>query len=334
RCHHHPSEKWGQDDYYSMAAFFGSMKRKGQGISAPISGEPEYWWFQPGGEVKHPVTEAVMTPKAPAGPEFPEIPDNVDPRRMFVDWAATAENPFFSKAVVNRVWGELFGRGIVHPVDDFRESNPPTNEPLLDWLAADFAKNGFDQKHLLRTILNSRLYQQSSMPNEHNLTDTRNFSRSYRRRLPAEVALDALSDLTGVPETFDGLALESRAVQQWNHKLPNDFLDAFGRPNSSAAPPCERDLNSSVVQALHMMNSKGLQRKLSGEGNGWFKGLAESQSAEKVVEDIYLALYARFPNEGEKQIAVGFVEKAENKREAAEDLFWSLLNTAEFVFNH
>lgn len=334
RCHHHPSEKWGQDDYYAMAAFFGAMKRKGQGISTPISGEPEYWWFQAGGEVKHPVTEAVMKPKAPDGPEFPEIDDNTDPRIVLTDWITSKENAFFAKAIVNRVWGEMFGRGIVHPVDDFRESNPPTNEPLLDWLATDFANNGFDQKKLLRRILSSRLYQQSSLPTEHNLTDTRNFSRSYRRRLPAEVLLDALSDLTGSPETFDGLAKKSRATSQWNHKFGNEFLDAFGRPDPSAAPPCERAPDSSVVQALHLMNSKGLQRKLTEDGNEWFKVLAEKESGDEIIDEIYLSLLSRKPTDDERKLTVDYLSGSEKKREAVEDVVWSLINSVEFVFNH
>src|SRR6185503_3894020 len=154
-----------------------------------------------------------------------------------------------------RVWAELLGRGIVHPVDDFRASNPPTNPALLDDLAQDFVQHGYDLKHLIRTIMQSRTYQLSSIPNEHNARDTRNFSRFYRRKPSAESALDTLSQLTGATETFQGLAPGSRAVQVWNNRLDSDFLDAFGRPNASADPPCERQAESSVVQALHLMNS-------------------------------------------------------------------------------
>src|SRR5262249_26855607 len=158
---------------------------------------------------------------------------------------------------------QFMGRGIVDPVDDFRASNPPSNEPLLDWLAADFVKHGYDLKHLMRTIMQSQVYQLSSLPNEHNLTDTKNFSRAYRRRLPAEVLLDAVSEMTGTGETFQGLAPGVRALQTWNHKLESEFLDAFGRPNSSAECPCERDAKPSVVQALHLMNSNRLQSKIA-----------------------------------------------------------------------
>lgn len=333
KCHHHPSEKWSQDDYYSMAAFFGSMKRKGQGISPPISGEPEYWWFEPGGTVKHPVTEAVMKPRAPDGKEFGEIEESRDPRSVLAEWITAPENPFFAKAMVNRIWSELFGKGLVDPVDDFRESNPPVNEPLLDWLAEDFVAHGFDQKHTIATILKSRLYQQSSAPNEHNIADTRNFSRSYRRRLPAEVLLDAISTLSGKPENLQGLPHDGRAMEQWNHVMPSDFLDAFGRPNSSADPPLTRERESSVVQALHLMNSKDFQKKLSGE-NPWLDEL-EAKSPADAVEAIYLRLFCRPPISEEKDIALAYLSGEEKpKRQKLEDLVWSLVNTAEFVLNH
>lgn len=337
KCHHHPSEKWSQDDYYSLAAFFGSMKRKGQGISAPISGEPEYWWFQPGvsGTVKHPVTDVVLAPKPPEGPVFDRIPAETDPRTVLLDWMTAPENPQFARAAVNRVWGELFGRGIVHPVDDFRASNPPTNEPLLDWLASDFSRQGYDLKELLRTILNSRLYQLSSLPNATNLSDTTNFSRAYRRRLPAEVMLDAVADLTRRPETFSGLPVGSRAVQQWNHLMKSDFLDAFGRPDSSADCPCERDRDSSVVQSLHLMNSDQLQAKLA-SAEGWAAALAQSDASEAdLVERIYLAALARKPTAEETAAALAYFKTEGMTRQTAiEDLLWSVVNTAAFVFNH
>lgn len=335
KCHHHPSEKWSQDDYYSMAAFFGSMKRKGQGISPPISGEPEYWWFEPGGTVKHPVSEAVMTPKAPDGPEFPEIPKDNDPRETLAEWIVSPDNPFFAKAMVNRIWADLFGRGLVDPVDDFRESNPPVNEPLLDWIAKDFVANGFDQKKTIATILRSRLYQQSSAPNDANVADNRNFSRSYRRRLPAEVLLDAISGIANRTETFHGLPADARAMHQWNHLLPSDFLDAFGRPDSSAAPPMVREPDGSVVQALHLMNSKELQKKLSGE-NPWLDSLTKLPS-EEAVNEIYLRVYSRYPNDAERGVSSTHLENAADekaKQVALEDVVWSLLNTAEFVLNH
>lgn len=337
KCHHHPSEKWSQDDYFSFAAFFGSMGRKGQGISAPISGEPEYWWHQPGktGAVKHPVTDEVLAPKPPEGERLEEIPADTDPRALLAEWMTSPENPQFARAAVNRVWGELFGHGIVHPVDDFRASNPASNEALLDWLAADFARTGYDLKALLRSLLNSQLYQLSSSSNETNLADVTHFSRAYRRRLPAETLLDAVADLTGRPETFQGLPTGSRAVHQWNHKLNNDFLDAFGRPDSSADCPCEREASSSVVQALHLMNSDRFQAKLA-DAEGWATELAKSKIGEEaLVEQLYLATLARKPTAEEAKVALEYFQTEGISRQAAvEDILWSLVNSAAFVFNH
>ncbi len=334
KCHHHPNEKWTQEDYYQLAAFFGQMSRRGQGISAPISGEAEYWWYGGKGEVQHPITEAVMVPKPPDGPEMPYVAGQ-DPRARLVDWMSGSDNPFFAKAIVNRLWSDFLGRGIVDPVDDFRVSNPPTNEPLLDWLAQDFTTHGYDLKHLIRTIFNSRTYQLSAQPNEHNLADTKNFSRALKRRMSAEVLLDAVCDVTGIPDEFGGLPPKARAVQTWNHKLSSDFLDAFGRPNASQECPCERERKSSVVQALHLMNSNALQTKLS-SGEGRVARLAKSDLPEpKIVTEIYLAAYNRLPGAEELQTALKFFSSPGATRQTAiEDLAWALINSAEFVFNH
>ena len=184
KCHHHPNEKWSQDDFYQFAAFFGPVKQKGVGLSPPISAGNETFYFAPGRVVKHPVTDEVMKPRPPDGPTI-NVPTNRDPRTALAEWLTEPKNPFFAKAAVNRVWASFFGRGFVNPVDDFRVSNPPVTEPLLNALADDFAKNNYDLKYLIRTILSSQLYQLSSTPNEFNVADTKNFSRSYRRRLPA-----------------------------------------------------------------------------------------------------------------------------------------------------
>jgi hypothetical protein len=333
KCHHHPSEKWSQDDYYQMAAFFSGMRSKGQGISAPISGEPEDWWFEPGATTKHPVTGAVMKPKPPGGPEL-AIPEGVDPRAVLVDWMTKPENPYFARAVVNRIWGEFFGRGIVHPVDDFRESNPAVNDELLTWLAKDFIDHGYDFKHVMRRILTSALYQSSSLPNDTNLADNTNFSRSLRRRLPAEVMLDAVSDVIGVRETFDGLPLDSRAVRVWNNKLSSTFLETFGRPDSSADCPCERVLTPTMTQTLHLLNSETLVNNLAQSDSIPAKLAAGSVPTPALIEDLYLRLFSRFPTSNELEIASKIFPASGDRRKATEDLSWALLNSAEFVFNH
>ena len=334
KCHHHPNEKWSQEDYYQLAAFFAQMKRKGQGISAPISGEPEYWWYGGKGSISHPASGAAMVPKPPDGPEMP-YDGKQDPREQLAEWMVAKDNPFFAKAIVNRMWSHLLGRGIVDPVDDLRVSNPPSNEELLDFLAKDFAAHGYDFKHLFRTIANSRTYQFSSLPNEHNVTDNRNYSRFIKRRIGAEVLLDAVNDLTAVKDSFGGMPGESRAVQTWNVKLSSDFLDAFGRPNASEECPCERDRKSSVVQALHLMNSNALQGKLKNPSGRAAKLSKDERPLPELVNDIYLAAYSRKPLDDELSQSVRFLESRSAERQAAiEDLMWSLINSAEFVFNH
>lgn len=334
KCHHHPSEKWDQKDYYQLAAFFSGTRRKGQGISAPISGEPEYIWATSSVAMKHPVTGEDLKPRAPDGPEA-SIATGTDPRAVLVDWMVQPENPLFARAAVNRVWNNFFGRGIVDPVDDFRASNPPTNEPLLDWLAKDFVAHKFDLKHVMRTILSSHTYQLSSTANETNVGDTKNFSRSYRRRLPAEVLLDAVTQVTGTRDTFTGLPEGSRALQTWNHKLDSEFMDAFGRPNSSAECPCDRDARPSMVQALHLMNSTRLNTKVTAS-DGRARLLAASKATEEnIVTDLYLSAYNRKPAKEELALALkAFTAKDATRQSATEDILWSLLNSAEFVFNH
>ncbi len=334
RCHHHPNEKWSQEDYYQMAAFFGQLKRKGKGVSPPISGGWEVFYHGAGGSVKHPVTQAVMTPRAPDGPALKDLGER-DPRGALADWLSASENSFFARAMVNRVWGELFGRGIVHPVDDFRVTNPPTNPELLDALAEDFVEYGYDLKHLLKRITLSHLYQQSSDPNASNVQDTENFSRSYRRRLAAEVLADALAEITQVPDVFEGLPQAARANQVWNFKIASSTLDAFGRPDSSSDCPCERNLSTSVVQALHLMNAESLQAKL-GHKEGRVEALiASDRSESKIIEELYLLAYSRVPTAEELEVALVFYGDGESDRKiATEDVLWALLNSAEFVFNH
>lgn len=334
KCHHHPNEKWSQDDFYQFAAYFGPLKQKGAGLSPPISAGTETFYFAPGGTVKHPVTGEVMAPRPPDGAQ-PQVAGDADPRRSLADWLTSPENPFFARAAVNRVWANFFGRGLVDPVDDFRISNPCVNQALLDALAADFTAHGYDLKHLIRTILSSQLYQLSSEPNETNLTDTKNFSRSYRRRLPAEVLLDAVNDITGVPDTFAAMPAGTRAMQMWSYKIDSPLLDAFGRPNSSSDCPCERDLRTSVVQSLHLMNSKSLQQKLT-SGDGLVATLVKSgRPPAELVTELYLATYNRPPNAAELTRATAAYSAPEATRQTAtEDVLWALLNSAEFVFNH
>lgn len=336
KCHHHPNEKWSQEDFHSFAAFFAPLRQKGGGISAPISGGNETFFVVAGGTHKHPVTGEVMTPKPPDGPPA-EVAPGADPRGALAAWLLDPANPFFARAMANRVWNGFFGKGIVDPVDDFRLSNPPSHPALLDALAAELVRSNYDLKALMRTIMNSHVYQLSSEPNETNAADTRNFSRSYRRRLGAEMMADAIADVTGVPTAYPGLPPGSRAAQAWTYKIESRTMDAFGRPNSSSDCPCERNLRPAIGQSLHLMNSDQLHAKLtSTEAAARVQRLAASPSTPaEIVTELYLACYARRPTDDELALATaGFSDDPSARRQAVEDVLWALLNSAEFVFNH
>ena len=336
RCHHHPNEKWSQEDFYRMAAFFAPLQQKGGGISTPISGGNETFFVAAGRSLKHPVTGAVMEPRPPDGPPA-SVTGAGDPRRALADWMLDPANPFFSKAMANRLWAQFFGKGLVDPVDDFRLSNPPSNPALLDAIAAELVRLKFDGKALARTMMQSRLYQLSSAPNDTNAADHRNFSRAYRRRLGAEMMADAIADITGVPTKYPGMPVGERAAHAWTYKIDSRTMDAFGRPNSSSDCPCERNLKPSIGQALHLMNSEVLQGKLSStEPGGRVQRLAAGNSAPaEVVTELYLACYGRPPDEEEMCLATSaFSADPAGRRQAIEDVLWALFNSAEFVFNH
>jgi hypothetical protein len=341
KCHHHPFEVWGQDDFYSFAAFFGRIGRKGQGISAPISGGEEVIYLgdgtggrrRGGGSVKHPLTGKEMTPTPLLGKPL-DIEPEKDPREVLAEWVTSPANPFFAKVIVNRVWADLMGRGIVDPVDDLRATNPPSNPALLDALAVDFRKNGCDLKKLIRTITTSYVYGLSTEPNNRNIGDTRNSSRHYRQRLRAEVLLDMVSDVTGVPEKFEAMPPGSRAMEVWTVRSQSLFLDAFGRPDPNQDPPCERTADTTVVQALHLMNSPNLHRKVTADDGRCAKLAKAGKSSREVVDELYLLAYCRLPTDTERAAAVKrFEAPGADRRKASEDLLWALINTPEFVFN-
>jgi hypothetical protein len=333
KCHHHPFEVWGQDDFYSFAAFFGRIGRKGTGISAPISGSEETVYSAPSGTVQHPLSGKAMTPTPLLGKPL-TIGTEKDPREVLAEWVTAPENPYFAKVIVNRVWADLMSRGIVDPVDDMRATNPPSNPELLDALAADFRKNGCDLKKLIRTICLSRVYSLSTTPNDRNAGDLRNYSRHYRQRLRAEVLLDMVSDITNVPEKFEAMPVGSRAMEVWTARSQSVFLDSFGRPDPNQDPPCERTTDTTVVQALHLMNSPALHGKVTAD-EGRCASLAKTNKRlAELVDEIYLLAYCRLPGETEKTAAVKRFSKAGvSRRQAIEDLMWALINTPEFVFN-
>ena len=333
KCHHHPFESWGQEQFYEFAAYFARVGRKGVGLSPPISGGEEIVFTAKSGSVKHPLTGNVLTPKPLFGSAPVDNDPELDPRQALARWMTASDNPYFAKVMVNRVWADLMGRGIVDPVDDIRATNPPSNGPLLDALAENFRAHGYDIKHLIRTIMASSVYGISSEPNDRNIADTRNFSRYYRQRLRAEVLLDAISDVTDVPDSFDAAPPRSRASTIWTNRVPSLFLDTFGRPDPNQDPPCERTSDTAVVQALHLMNSPGVHKKLSAD-DGRVATLAKGDKAPRaIVEELYLVTYSRLPTRDERSVAESlFRDPKSDRRGAVEDLLWALLNSPEFVF--
>jgi Protein of unknown function (DUF1549)/Protein of unknown function (DUF1553) len=332
KCHHHPFEVYGQDEFYSFAAYFAKLARKGTGISAPISGSEEFIYAGTNGAVNHPLTSVAMSPKPLFGTP-PNLNGIEDPRDALAAWITSDENDYFPQTMANRVWADLMGHGFVDPVDDLRATNPPSNAPLLKTLGDDFRTQRFDIKQLIRRIATSYVYRLSSIPNDRNVSDYRNFSRHYRTRLRAEVLLDTVSVATGVRENFDAMPAGSRAKELWTARIDSLFLDAFGRQDPNQDPPCERTLDTTIVQSLHLMNSNTLARKVASDG-GRAEGLAKSDmTPDQIVDEIYLSLYARHPNADElKDAASLFAAPSANRRQVTEDLMWALINTPEFVF--
>ncbi|MEJ7595325.1 MAG: DUF1549 domain-containing protein, partial [Planctomycetaceae bacterium] len=334
KCHHHPFEVWGQEDFYSFAAYFARIGRKGTGISAPISGSEEFFFAGSQGSVSHPVTGEVMTPRPLFG-EAPATADGGDQREGLAVWITSPQNHLFAQVMANRVWTDLMTRGFVEPVDDMRATNPPTNGPLLKALGENFRDSGFSLTELVRVIANSHVYQLSSLPNETNVSDTRNYSRHYRHRLRAEVLLDAVTQVTGVPPEFEAMPPDSSAKQLWTHRSDSLFLDTFGRPDPNQNPPCERTTDSTVVQSLHLMNSEKLYLDI-GHDNGKARTLANSEkTAAEVASEQYRLIFGREPTADETLlVAEQLAAEGAIRQKVIEDLTWAMVNSAEFVFQN
>jgi hypothetical protein len=304
---------------------------------------------QPSGDVPHPRRGIAMLPTPLDGKPL-ALDSTIDRRKYFVDWLTAADNPYFARALVNRVWRNFLGRGLVEAEDDLRQTNPPSNAELFDALARDFVKHRYDVKHLIRTILNSATYQRSSQSVPGNAGDDRFYSRYLVRRLPAEVILDAYSQVTGVPTPFThlnsnardssspyaGYPLGTRALQLPDGQVVSRFLDAFGRPERAQTCSCERSQDSSVEQALHLNNGKTLNDKIRAKKSRLQRWLVEKVSDDEAVRRLYLLALTREPTAKElahfKEL---FAEAARDtpRREILEDLFWAVLTSREFVFN-
>lgn len=326
-CHQHPFDRWTQEDYHSMRAFFEQVKFK-------KSGEEEALIAEGDPKVLHPRTKEALRAR-PLGAPRPEADPEGDRRRALAAWMVAPENPWFARNIANRIWAHFFGRGLVEPVDDVRATNPPSNPELLEYLTQSLVKSGFNPKALMREIANSQTYQRSSVPNAVNEQDEQNFSHASMRRLGAEVLLDAICDVTGVAEKFAGVPRGIRAVQLWDSEQQSYFLKLFGRPQRVTPCECERSASASVSQALHFINSPALQTKLSHANGAIARLVAREKDDARVVEELYLSCFSRHPSTEELAAGRDYLGARKTRRqEAAEDLCWSLLNTLEFVFNH
>jgi hypothetical protein len=343
QCHHHPFERWSQNDYYALSAFFSQVGRK----PTAIAGEDLIFHKRGVAEVENKKTLVKVKPAA-LGQTPVEISPDDDPRLQLANWMSEATNPFFAKALVNRYWKHFFKRGLVEPEDDIRDTNPATNPELLDALAKHFVESGFDLKEAVRVIVQSQTYQLSAMPNEHNAVDKQNFSHYYPKRLQAEVFLDSIDLLTGAKTDFADLPPGTRAIalpdNSYNKAAP--FLKVFGRPEGASVCECERVQSSSLAQSLHLMNSAEVKGKLM-TANGRADRLSKPEvPVAEGIREIYLAAYGREPTGEELSIAEDHLVKERTdaagkpidpikaKRMGYEDLLWAILSTKEFLYNH
>jgi hypothetical protein len=330
RCHHHPFEKWSQQDYYGFAAFFSRMQRK----PGAQFGEERIVHARGVPTATNPKTQQAVAPTGLGSPPAP-ISNDDDPRAALADWMTAPDNPFFGSALVNRYWKHFFSRGLVDPEDDMRVTNPATNRELLDALAKHFVTTKFDLKGLVRTICTSQTYQLASVPNDYNANDKQNYSRYYPKRLPAEVLLDAIDSVTESKTGFGGVPQSTRAVQLPDGGFNSYFLTVFGRPESTSACECERSSEANLAQSLHLLNSSEVQGKLSAAtGRAAQLAGAKDRSREDKIREIYLRVYSREPQSDELGIALEHLTKAKDEKLAFEDILWALINTKEFLFNH
>jgi hypothetical protein len=383
QCHKHPFDRWTQDDFKGYTAFFTPVAT---GVPEDVPKDRV-----PTGPPKRPEAKmgllyysevyidtdrkpevpadsdetaaAVATiPRVPGGAEFP-LRAGEDPRMHLMQWMRSADNPYFGRALVNRVWAHYFGVGLVNPTDDLNAANPPTNPALLDWLSEDFVRRGFDLKHLHRTILNSRVYQLSWRPRGNNAADELNFSHARLRRMPAEVLLDAIDQVTGVATEFTtvpgGFGLGKSQKRSFSiapkgtraiglapstfARKPVDVLGSdgagytlaiFGRPTRTEACDCERSGEPTLTQALYLISDEDVHDKLTNTSGRLSRLLAETADDRAIIEQLYLSTVSRRPTASEARKALDYVSTASDRRSACEDLLWALINVREFVFIH
>lgn len=326
QCHNHPFDRWTMDDYYSFAAFFAQIGRKtGEDYRETIV------FNSGGGEVKHLVDGRAMPPKYLGGPA-PDLSGR-DRRAALAEWLASAENPFFATSIANRVWAHFFGIGIVEPIDDIRVSNPPSNPELFDTLGRKLVEYDYDFKQLVRDICNSNAYQRSTERNVTNAHDDLNFASARVRRIKAEHLLDCISQVTETQDKFRGLPLGARAVEIADGGVSTYFLSTFGRSPRTSVCSCDVKTEPTLSQALHLLNGETVHEKIR-QGGVVKRGLEAGQTPQQIVEDLYQRALMRRPTPDEMERLSALVESVDDRAAALEDVFWAVLNSREFLFNH
>lgn len=325
QCHHHPFERWSQDDFYGLAGFFNGLERK------PLEAGRELVFHSGPRETTIPVFNRVVPTHVLDGQ--PLTSPEGDPRKHLAQWLTDSRNPWFARLLANRIWKQLLGRGIVVPEDDLRSTNPATNEPLLAYLTEQVIASGFDIKAIIRQILASRTYQLSSAANDTNRDDEQNFSRYYIRRLSAEVLLDAISEATGSPEAFAGFPPGTRAIELWDNRLPSYFLEIFGRPQRTSPCECGRSSEPTMSQALHLMNAPEIEQKIAAPSGRVARLVNSGADVTAIVDELSLVAVGRMPSEREREVAAQLFGGSSRQR-AAEDFSWTMLNSYDFLFVH
>ena len=330
KCHNHPFEKWTQDDYYGTAAAFNRVGRKETGLP-----DDELIFVKAGGEVTQPRTGKTMKVRLLLQGDV-DVAAGADRRVVFADWLTSGSNPFFARSLANRIWGHVVGKGIVDPVDDFRDSNPPSNPELLNYLAEQLVQSNFSARHLIRTIMTSRVYQLSSRRNKFNADDETYFSHATTRMLTAEQLLDAICAATSQPEPFGGYPLGIRAIQVPDPGIDSYFLTLFGRSERVTACACERSGDVTLPQLLHLQNSDSLMARIQSSDGRLQQLLSTGFSDQQIVVELFQATLSRRPTDAELGAVQAQLNAAATDQRSGvfQDLFWALLNSNEFVFIH
>lgn len=328
KCHNHPFEKWTQDDYYGTAAAFTRVGRKETGLP-----DDEMIFVKAGGDVTQPRTGKQMKVRLLLEGDV-DVPADQDRRVVFANWLTNNSNPFFAKSLSNRIWGHIVGKGIVDPVDDFRDSNPPSNPELLNYLADELLKSGFSSRQLIRTIMNSRVYQLSSQRNQFNADDEIYFSHATTRMLTAEQLLDAICTVTGQQEDFAGLPGGTKAVDLVDPPEGHKFLQVFGQPQRELPCECERSTDSNLSQALQLINGPTVHNKLRSDAGSVHQWITTGKTDAEIIDLLYLTALSRPPLPEEQQTAQNHVKANEDRTRALEDVAWAVINSKEFLFQH